>query len=156
MQTAGWTQGVTLRVLGIGFLALLMFIPLLQVQGLIGEREGLEREARSRIAERWGGEQVVGGPVLAVPVRTQVRNDKGFTSVDHRHSVLPDVLRIPLSEPLFILGALFILVVMFLPGGIAGTVDTWVRRRRGERTRSPLRQLADVDEKLDEPVEVKL
>jgi len=46
--------------------------------------------------------------------------------------------------------------VMFLPGGIAGTVDTWVRRRRGERTRSPLRQLADADEKLDEPVEVKL
>jgi branched-chain amino acid transport system permease protein len=26
---------------------------------------------------------------------------------------------------------LFILVVMFLPGGIAGTVDSWRRRRRG-------------------------
>src|SRR5690606_29096193 len=33
---------------------------------------------------------------------------------------LPDVLRIPLSEPLFILGTLFILVVLFLPGGITG------------------------------------
>lgn len=33
---------------------------------------------------------------------------------------LPDVLRIPLSEPLFILGAIFVLVVMFLPGGLAG------------------------------------
>jgi inner membrane protein len=97
MQTAGWTQGVTLRVLGIGFLALLMLIPLLQVQGLIGEREGLEREARSRIAERWGGEQVLGGPVLVVPVRTLVRNDKGFTSFDHRHFVLPDQLRIDAS-----------------------------------------------------------
>ncbi|HET8811927.1 MAG TPA: branched-chain amino acid ABC transporter permease [Gaiella sp.] len=32
---------------------------------------------------------------------------------------LPDVLRVPLSEPLFILGALFILLVFFVPGGLA-------------------------------------
>lgn len=35
-------------------------------------------------------------------------------------SELPDVLRVPLSEPMFILGAIFVLVVMFLPGGLAG------------------------------------
>lgn len=35
-------------------------------------------------------------------------------------SDLPAVLRIPLSEPMFILGAIFVLVVMFLPGGLAG------------------------------------
>lgn len=33
---------------------------------------------------------------------------------------LPDFLRIPLKEPLFILGVLFILVVLFMPGGIHG------------------------------------
>jgi branched-chain amino acid transport system permease protein len=33
---------------------------------------------------------------------------------------LPGVLRTPLSEPLFILGTLFILVVFFIPGGLAG------------------------------------
>ncbi len=32
---------------------------------------------------------------------------------------LPDVLRIPLSEPLFLLGALFIAVVFFVPGGLS-------------------------------------
>lgn len=32
---------------------------------------------------------------------------------------LPDVLRIPLSEPLFLLGALFVAVVFFVPGGLA-------------------------------------
>ncbi|WP_455132644.1 hypothetical protein [Microbacterium aurum] len=50
-----------------------------------------------------------------------------YTILDQRLTVLarseaiaglPDVLRIPLSEPLFLLGVLFILVVMFLPGGI--------------------------------------
>jgi len=33
---------------------------------------------------------------------------------------LPHVLRTPLSQPLFLLGTIFILIVFFLPGGIAG------------------------------------
>ena len=40
---------------------------------------------------------------------------------------LPDALRIPLSEPLFILGALFVALVLFFPGGLGGLVA----RRRG-------------------------
>jgi branched-chain amino acid transport system permease protein len=33
---------------------------------------------------------------------------------------LPSVLQTPLSQPLFLLGTIFILIVFFLPGGIAG------------------------------------
>ncbi len=33
---------------------------------------------------------------------------------------LPGVLRVPLSEPLFLLGALFIVLVLFVPGGLGG------------------------------------
>ena len=33
---------------------------------------------------------------------------------------LPDALRTPLSQPLFLLGAIFILIVFFLPGGLTG------------------------------------
>ena len=47
---------------------------------------------------------------------------------------LPLLLHVPLSEPLFILGTLFVLVVMFVPGGVAGTAT---RLGRG-RTRSGL------------------
>ncbi|WP_394279946.1 branched-chain amino acid ABC transporter permease [Microbacterium sp.] len=87
---------------------------------------------------RWGA--IVGGVL--------------YTILDQRLTVLarsewiqdlPAVLHVPLSEPLFILGVLFILVVLFLPGGIAGTVDTVIRRRRGERTRSQLARMDDAD-----------
>jgi branched-chain amino acid transport system permease protein len=44
---------------------------------------------------------------------------------------LPSVIETPLSEPLFVLGTLFILIVFFLPGGIAGLLT--LRPRRGLR-----------------------
>lgn len=65
------------------------------------------------LGSRWGA--VIGGVV--------------YTLLDQRLSAfagsdvvagLPAVLRVPLSEPLFILGSLFILVVLFVPGGLIG------------------------------------
>jgi branched-chain amino acid transport system permease protein len=35
---------------------------------------------------------------------------------------LPDFIRVPLSQPLFVLGLLFVLFILFVPGGIAGVV----------------------------------
>ena len=52
---------------------------------------------------------------------------------------LPDVLRVPLSEPLFLLGALFVALVFFIPGGLASLPT----RLRGLRTkREPLPEKA--------------
>jgi inner membrane protein len=66
-----WTQTVTAKVLGIGVLALLMTIPLLQVGGLVRERQQLRETAIAQIAQGWGGRQILGGPVLVVPTLRQ-------------------------------------------------------------------------------------
>jgi branched-chain amino acid transport system permease protein len=44
---------------------------------------------------------------------------------------LPSVLSTPLSQPLFVLGTLFILLVVFLPGGLAGLTGLGRRGRGG-------------------------
>lgn len=67
-----WMHTVTGKVLGISALALLMTIPLLQVSSLVRERQQLQRTAVAQIAQGWGGEQVLGGPVLVVPTLRQV------------------------------------------------------------------------------------
>ena len=92
---------------------------------------------------RWGA--IVGGVL--------------YTLLDQRLTVLagseaiaslPDFLRIPLSEPLFLLGVVFILVVMFLPGGIAGTIDAWQRRRRGQGMLPAVDRLERIDDADEE------
>ncbi len=80
-------QSITFKVLGIGALALLMLLPLAQVDGLIRERAGLREEARRRIGEAWGGDQVVGGPVLAVPRTLRERQPASWVAGPNGSSV---------------------------------------------------------------------
>jgi inner membrane protein len=87
-------QSITFKVLGIGFLALLMLIPLLQVQSLIGERNGLRETAVWTISSSWGGKQQLGGPVLAVPKRVRVQNSTGWTMLESTEILLADRLEV--------------------------------------------------------------
>ena len=73
----------------------------------------------------WGA--VLGG-ALYTYLNTRLIALSGSDVVDG----LPGVLRAPLSEPLFLLGTLFVIVVLFFPGGIAGLRDTRVGRRTRE------------------------
>ena len=79
-------KSITFKVLGIGFLALLMLIPLGEVQGLIGERNALRDQAVATIAQRWGAQQQLGGPVLVVPKRVRVQTDNGWEVRDDGRS----------------------------------------------------------------------
>ena len=87
-------QSITFKVLGIGFLALLMLIPLIRVQGLIEERSGMRAQALADISQRWGAAQQVGGPVIAVPKRVRVQTSNGWTTQNSTEILLADRLDI--------------------------------------------------------------
>lgn len=83
---------------------------------------------------RWGA--IVGGLVYTL-LDKRLSDLASSSLIDS----LPGILRIPLSEPVFILGMIFVLIVMFLPGGIAGIAD---RLRRGAPITSSLEQAGEV------------
>lgn len=90
-----WTQTVLAKLLGIGALALVMLIPLEQVRGLVAERQQLRESAIAQIAQGWGGRQVVGGLVLAVPTERLVTEAAGQPPQARMETdvVLADTLR---------------------------------------------------------------
>ena len=70
---------------------------------------------------RWGA--IVGGALYVL-----LDNRLQELSTSETIAGLPSVLRVPLSQPVFVLGLLFVLVVYFAPGGIAaigGRVRAW-------------------------------
>lgn len=59
----------SVKLLGIGFLALLLLIPATLVEGLIEDRQRLRDRAVAEIGAQWGTAQRLAGPVLQVPYR---------------------------------------------------------------------------------------
>ena len=75
----GESGSVTLKAVLIGVIVLLLLVPLGMLRGLVSERSALREQAYTRVAEGWGGNVVLGGPMLVVPTqRTIVEriNDK--------------------------------------------------------------------------------
>jgi len=68
-----------------------------------------------------GGSGTKWGALLGGVLYTWANQRLGDASSSHAVSSLPPVLRTPLQQPAFVLGVLFILVVFFIPGGLART-----------------------------------
>ena len=66
-----------------------------------------------------GGTGTRWGALLGGVLYTWANERLGDASSSHAVSSLPSLLRTPLQQPLFVLGVLFILVVFFVPGGLA-------------------------------------
>ena len=67
-----------------------------------------------------GGSGTLWGPLLGGVLYTYANQRLVTVGGSHAIQSLPGVLRTPLSQPLFVLGTIFILVVFFLPGGLVG------------------------------------
>lgn len=75
-----------------------------------------------------GGRGVLWGAMLGGLLYTYLTLRLSSLATAEGMQDLPDVLRIPLTQPKFLLGVVFVLVILFLPGGLASAVT--VRRRR--------------------------
>lgn len=71
-----------LRFIAVGALALLMFIPLNLVSGIIQDRTNYSESTQREISREWGGAQLVSGPLLVVPVTEDVAYERKREAVD--------------------------------------------------------------------------
>jgi inner membrane protein len=69
--------------------AVLLLLPLAWLHGLVSERTALRDQAVAAVARGWGGQQLLSGPLLAIPV--SVMGDDGHTQTRDWY-VLPETL----------------------------------------------------------------
>lgn len=83
-----------LKIAVIGFLVLILLIPTGMLRALIYEREQTRNQAVAEVSSKWGGEQVLGGPVLSVPYQIALKDEKGnpLPAVTAYAHFLPDEL----------------------------------------------------------------
>lgn len=80
----------------IGFLALLMMIPMLYVKNLVFEREERQKEAAREISSKWAGRQNIIGPVIGIPFWQTQEGDTNTRKTVRKNIAyfLPDKLNI--------------------------------------------------------------
>ncbi len=105
------TDSLTFRGLSVAVLALLMLIPINMVRGVIDERHGLYQDVVRQVGIEWGGEQMVIGPVLLIPITERwstietVQSDAGEAKQIRHEQTRDDVVAV-LPETLAIDAAL--------------------------------------------------
>jgi len=88
-------QSAMTKLLVIAGLVLALLVPVEMVKGIIHERDMRRKEVVADVGGKWGKEQTIAGPVLTIPYRSYVTDDKGKRSIviEHAH-LLPEQLQI--------------------------------------------------------------
>jgi len=88
-------QSASIKALTIGFLIIVLLVPLSMIQGVIYERDQIGEDAKLEIQRTWGNRQLVAGPVMVVPYDTIHTNSRGEEFSTRRHLyLLPQDLNI--------------------------------------------------------------
>ncbi len=89
----GWLRhSIMIKLLAIGFLLLLLLIPTSMVENLIGERAQFRDNALADVSSKWGGPQLLTGPVLVLPYRYKERENNQIVTRTAYACFLPDSL----------------------------------------------------------------
>ncbi len=79
----GWLKrSALLRMIIVGALSFALLIPSLMVMGLISERESVRNSAIGEVNEKWGQAQTITGPILSVPFKKYIAQQKGEPRVE--------------------------------------------------------------------------
>lgn len=88
-------QSASIKAFTIGFLILVLLIPLQMVRGTINDRSQIHQTARLDIQRTWGHSQLIAGPVLVLPYDAVHTNERGDLSTRITEVyILPETLQI--------------------------------------------------------------
>jgi len=89
---ANWLRNsITARMLVVGFLLLILLIPLGFVKSLIQERAYRQQDVIKEINAKWGNEVVVSGPILKIPYKTY-KEENVFNKETKKYEQKTDVI----------------------------------------------------------------
>lgn len=74
-----WKNSVIIKIIFVGFLMLLLLIPMHMIESLVTEREERSGDAKVEISEKWGSAQTIVGPILNIPYTEYWKDDKNQT-----------------------------------------------------------------------------
>ncbi len=94
-KIGNWMRdSILFKSMAIGFLVLILLIPIAMIHNLIWERQARAQEAIQEVSAFWGGPQTITGPVLTVPYLEWVEVNKERTSVQRTAFFLPQQLQV--------------------------------------------------------------
>lgn len=89
---SNWLRNsITARMLIVGFLLLVLLIPLQFVKSLIQERAYRQKEVINEINQKWGNEVLLSGPILKIPYRTY-KEETVFNKETKKYHKKTDIL----------------------------------------------------------------
>jgi inner membrane protein len=92
MDIRSGSKSVTFKAAVVGAIVLVLMVPLSFLRHLVSERAGLREEAFARVAEGWGGEVTIGGPMIVIPTERTVTDKDGTRVVRSDIHLLPSQL----------------------------------------------------------------
>jgi inner membrane protein len=93
---SSFTSSVTVRLIVVAVLSVALFVPLMMVWALVGERSGRRDEVAREVSAVWGGRQHVGSLALVIPIERGAAlaapSSMATTHPERRLVVLPETL----------------------------------------------------------------